>query len=137
MSHLVLLDNEAVQALAESTHPRHRRVLSHAHVVAQRTRRQAPIRVAVPTGVRVEAGWDRTAPASAFLNRLRVADIALDTASADIAAAIVVRTGVSVADAHLGAVMRAAADDQLTVITSDPNDMRSVAAPRNITTVAI
>jgi predicted nucleic acid-binding protein len=137
MSHLVLLDNEAVQALAEPTHPKHRRVLSHAQVVAHRTRRQAPIRVAVPTSVRVEAGWDRTAPASALLNQLRVADIALDTASANIAAAIVARTGVSVADAHLGAVMRAAADDQLTVITSDPNDMRSVAAPRNLTTVAI
>jgi hypothetical protein len=45
--------------------------------------------------VRAEAGWDRTSPAWAFPNQLRIADIPLDTAAANIAAAIRARTGVS------------------------------------------
>ena len=58
MSQVVLLDNEAVQALEDPTHPKHRRVVAQAQVVAQRKRRAASIEVVVPTAVRVEAGWD-------------------------------------------------------------------------------
>ena len=137
MSHVVLLDNEAVQALADTSHPKHRRVLSHVQVVAQRTRRAVPIRLVVPTSVRVEAGWDRTAARWAFPNRLRITDGELDTAHADTAAAIRHRTGVSVADAHLGAAMASAVPDRVTVITSDPDDMRVVAGDTKITVVTI
>ncbi len=89
------------------------------------------------TAVRVEAGWNRASPAWAFPNQLRIADIPLDAASASNAAAIRNRTGVSVADAHLGAVIQAASADQITVVTSDPADMRLVAGDRDITIAAI
>lgn len=140
MSHLVVLDNEAVQALRDPAHPKHRRVLAHAQVVAGRKRRASratAISMAVPTTVRVEAGWDRTSPAWAFPNKLRIADQPLDTVTASTAAAIRSRTGVTVADAHLGAASQSAAADQITVITSDPADMRLVAGDKTITIAAI
>jgi predicted nucleic acid-binding protein len=137
MTRLVVLDNEAVQALADPADRKHRRVVSYAQVVASRKRRAAAIEVVVPTAVRVEAGWDRTSPAWAFLNRLRIGDLPLDTAHASTAAAIRSRTGVSVADAHLGAVIQSAPADQITVVTSDPADMRLMAGDRDITVAAI
>jgi hypothetical protein len=80
--------------------------------------------MAVPTAVRVEAGWDRTSPAWAFTNRLRISDSPLDTVSANVAAAgIRDRTGVSVADSHLGTVIKSAPPSQITVVTSDPGGL--------------
>lgn len=137
MSRLVVLDNEAVQALRDPAHRKHRRVVSHAQVVASRKRRAAAIDLVVPTAVRVEAGWDRTSSAWAFPNRLRIADIPLDAAHANAAAAIRNRTRVSVPDAHLGAAVQAASADQITVVTSDPGDMRIVASGKDITVAAI
>lgn len=135
--HLIVLDNEAVQALRDPAHPKHRQVVSHAQVVAGRQRGAAAIQIAVPAAVRVEAGWDRTSPAWAFPNRLRIADIPLDTAAANTAAAIRARTGVSVADAHIGAAIQSAPADQITVISSDPGDMRRIAGDRQITIATI
>jgi predicted nucleic acid-binding protein len=137
MTRLVVLDNEAVRALRDPAHPKHRHVVSHAQVVASRKRRAAAIEVVVPTAVRVEAGWDRTSPAWAFPNHLRIADLPLDAANASTAAAIRTRTGVSVADAHLGAVIHSATAGQITVVTSDPGDMRLVAADKGITIATI
>lgn len=70
-------------------------------------------------------------------NRLRVADIALDATHADVAAELCRRIGVTVADAHLGAVMGSAGSERLTVITSDPGDMRAVAGTADLTIVTI
>lgn len=137
MSRLVVLDNEAVQALADPAHPKHRRVVSHVQIVASRRRRATAIALAVPTAIRVEAGWDRSSPAWAFPNRLRIADVPLDAVHANTAAAIRNRTGVSVADAHLGSVIQAAPADQITVVTSDPVDMRLVTGDKDVTVVAI
>jgi predicted nucleic acid-binding protein len=137
MMRLVVLDNEACQVLADAAHRKHRQVVSHVQMVANRKRRAAAIEVVVPSAVRVEAGWDRTSPAWVFPNRLRIADLPLDTAGASIAAAIRNQSGVSVADAHLGAVIQAAQADQITVVTSDPGDMRLVAGDRNIAIAAI
>jgi predicted nucleic acid-binding protein len=136
VNRLILLDNEAVHALADPVHPKHRKVLSHVQVVAQRKQRAVPIRLEVPTTVRVEAGWDRTSASWAFLNRLRVADVPLDAAHANTAAEIRGDRGVSIADAHLGAMIRAAVDP-ITVLTSDPKDIRAVAGAANVTVVAI
>jgi hypothetical protein len=136
-SHLVLLDNEAVQALADPTHPKHPHVVSHAQVVASRKRRAMPITIAVPTSIRVEAGWNRNSPAWAFLNRLRIADIPLDAPYANAAASIRHAAQVSVADAHIGAVVQSVSADRISVITSDPADMRRIAGDRNITVVTI
>jgi len=137
MTHLVVLDCEAVQALRDPGHPKHRHVVSHAQVVANRKRRAATIQMVVPTVVRAEAGWDRTSRAWVLPNRLRIADSPLDTASANTAASIRDRTGVSVADSHAGAVIQAAPHIQITVVTSDPGDMRLVAGDKNITVAVI
>jgi len=137
MTHLVVLDCEAIQALRDPGHPKHRRVVSHAQVVASRKRRAVEIQMVVPTAVRVEVGWDRTYPAWVFTNRLRVADSPLDTASANTAAGIRDRTGVSVADSHMGTVIQSAPYDQITVVSSDPGDMRLVAGDKNITVIGI
>jgi predicted nucleic acid-binding protein len=137
VSRLVLLDNEAVQALRNPANRKHQRVLDEIRVTGQRKVRGRIVRVAVPAAVRVEAGWDRTAPAWAFVNRFPIADVPLDTSYADAAAGIARRTGVTVADAHLGAAIQAAEADQITVITSDPVDMRKVAEGRQVNVVAL
>ena len=137
MSHLVLFDNEAVQALGNTSHPKHRRVLSHTQVAVARKRRAVEITLGVPTAIRVEAGWDRTRAEWAFLNRLRISDLPLDSTQANSAAAIRVQADVSVADAHLGAVLASTGSDLITVLTSDPGDVRSVAGTRAVTVIVI
>ena len=137
MSRLVLLDNEAVQALRDPAHGKHRRVLAEVEFAFKRVVRTLPVSVAVPAAVRVEAGWDRTASTWAFINRFPIADIPLDTNHADTAAGIVKRTGVSVADAHLGVAIQAADADHVMVLTSDPDDMRKVAEGRQVNVVAL
>ena len=137
MNRILLLDNEAVQALRDPAHRKHRRVIGEVLIAGTRTVRAESLKVAVPAAVRVEAGWDRTAAAWAFVNRLGVADIPLDVGHADAAAGIAKRTGVSVADAHLGAAIQAAETGQVTVLTSDPGDMRRVAEGRQVIIVTL
>ena len=137
MTRLVVLDNEAVQALASVRHPKHQRVLGHMEAVERRKRQVAAISLLVPAAVRVEAGWDRTSPQWAFLNRLRITDVPLDAVHANAAAAIHERTQVSVADAHIGTTLQLAPNADVTVITSDPGDIRRVAGDRSVTVVAI
>jgi hypothetical protein len=137
MIRLVLLDNEAVQAVRDLSHRKHRQVVSLAQVVSTRKRSGAAIDVEIPAAVRVEAGWDRTSPTWAFPSRLRIADIPLGAIHSSLADAIRDRTGVSVADAHLGAVVRSSRAEQITVVTSDPGDMRRVAGDRIITVAVI
>ncbi len=138
MKRLVLLDNEAVQALgAGPAHHKHRHVLDELRTVNRRVARAQQVAAAVPAAVRVEAGWDRTDPAWALVNRLRIADVPLDQKHADAAAGIRKRTGVSVADAHLGAAIAHAGQDGITVVTSDPGDTRKVAQDRRVDIVAI
>lgn len=137
VSRLVLLDNEAVQALASPGHPKHRRVISLVQVVVGRKQRAARLAIGVPTTVRVEAGWDRASPSWAFANRLRIADIPLDTIHANVAATLHREARGSVADAHLGAAALAATDAEVTIVTSDPADMKRVTDGRNVTIVTI
>ena len=137
MTHLIILDNEAVRALARPAHRKHRQALAYVQVIASRKQRAAGIQAAVPTTVRVEAGWDRTSPAWALLNRLRVTDSPLDSPTASTAAAIRSQTGVSVADAHIGAVIAAASATRVTVVTSDAGDMRRIAGDKTVTIATI
>lgn len=126
MARTLLLDNEPVQALLEPRHPKHRRVLAHLEVSASRNRRRAgSMSVMVPTTVRVEAGWDRQAPAAATANRMPIADAILDAASANRAAHLRNALGISPADAHLGSVLQDVEGD-VTVLTSDPADLRRI-----------
>lgn len=134
----VVLDNEAVQALRSSTHPKHAQVVAHVQVVAQRKRKAIPLDIVAPTAVRLEAGWDRRARSAGLINHLRIADIPLDTASADVAADLVARLHVSVADAHIGATVAVVADrGAVAIITSDPEDMAAVTDPVPVTIVKI
>ena len=123
----VVLDNEAVQALADPSHRKHRRVMAVVEAVAARNlRRTGSVRLVVPTAVRVEAGWNRQAAGAAALNRLRVDDHPLDAGAADRAADVRSSLAVSVADAHLAAVLAVAAGPHA-VVTSDAGDLRRVA----------
>ncbi|MDZ7678218.1 MAG: hypothetical protein U5K29_06680 [Acidimicrobiales bacterium] len=134
----IVLDNEAVQALAATTHPKHRNVLAHLEGVASRRRRGRVVEAVVPTSVRVEAGWDRTDPAATLLNRFGIRDHQLDGHAANTAASLV-STGVvsSVADAHLGATVRGTSVEEIVVISSDPHDMAAVCAPTPVRIVPI
>jgi predicted nucleic acid-binding protein len=137
VNRLVLLDNEAVQALRDPAHRKHHHVIGVVLEAAKLGVRSRPVRIAVPAAVRVEAGWDRTAPAWSSVNRFRIADIPLDVGHANVAARIAKRTGVSVADAHLGAAIQAAETDDVLVLTSDPADMRRVAEGKSVDVVAL
>jgi hypothetical protein len=137
----VILDNEAVQALWSPEHRKHRKALSYVQVVAARKRKGRQVaEVMVPTAVRVEAGWDRTDSRAAFINLLGIRDIPLDTESGNRAAAIASAHGVSVADAHVGATAQLLVPESaapVTIISSDPSDMRAVAGAAQVTIVRL
>ena len=133
----LVLDNEAVQALRDEHHPKHQQVLAHLAAIVGRRRRGLEVSAVVPTSVRVEAGWARTQPEAAAINRLRVVDDPLDAATANVAAAIADELTVSVADAHVGAVLRSLAHDEVVVLTSDPDDITRVAGDRPVRPVRI
>lgn len=134
----MVLDNEAVQALADTSHAKHRTAVAHLQGVVDRRRRGRVVDAVVPTAVRVEAGWDRSRRGASALNRYRVRDQELDVASANVAAGIVYSAIVSnVADAHVGATVRGLSADDIVVLTSDPKDMVAVCAPRSVRVVTI
>lgn len=123
----VVLDNEAVVALRDPGHRKHRRAL--AVVEGARAVYLAEGEggdLIVPTSVRAEAGWDRRDHGAAGLNRLRARDHDLDTTAANSAAALRSALGVSVPDAHLGVVM-ASLPTTHAVVTSDVPDVRRMA----------
>lgn len=124
----VVLDNEAVQALARVTHPKHRRVLSFIEEINQRNqRRRLRTSVVVPAAVRVEAGWDRTARDASLLNRLaRARDLPLDGPAADRSVQLRRATAVSVVDATVGQAAEAAGSPTV-ILTSDVADMARLA----------
>lgn len=133
----IILDNEAVQALSHPGHAKHRAVVAHLAGAVARRRRGAMVRAVVPTAVRVEARWDRSAGSAAAINRFPVVDGVLDGAAANVGAEIVGRTGVSVADAHVGAVVQGLIADDVVVLTRDPEDMVRVSAPTTIRAIGI
>jgi len=133
---VLLFDNEAVQALINPHHRKHRRVLAHLESHRQR-RAKAPSRAIVPTTVRVEAGWNRTRPGSAAINRLRITDAELDSKTTDTATEIRAETGISVVDAHLGATARSLTTNDLIILTSDPHDMTQATGNKPATIITI
>jgi hypothetical protein len=124
----VVLDNEAVQALARVTHPKHRRVLSFIEEINQRNqRRRLQTSVVVPAAVRVEAGWDRTARDASLLNRLvRARDLPLDGPAADRSVQLRRAAAVSVVDATVGQAAEATGSPTV-ILTSDTADMGRLA----------
>ncbi|MPY83672.1 MAG: hypothetical protein GEV00_10185 [Actinophytocola sp.] len=123
----VILDNEAVAALSDIRHPKHRALLPYLEGIAQRRARDTSLRVLVPVAVRVEAGWDRTRPKAAVVNRVSGArDVPLTGDAADTAQQLRGATGVSVVDATVGEAADAAAKP-VVILTSDADDMRALA----------
>ncbi|MDN5860143.1 MAG: hypothetical protein L0H84_16135 [Pseudonocardia sp.] len=123
-----MLDSEAVQALVDVHHRKHRRALAAIEVATPRPRTGAdPPHVVVPTSVRVEAGWNRRAPGAAPANRTRVEDHPLGSDVADRAAVLRGDLRISVADAHLATVL-ATGRAPFAVLTSDVEDIRRIAA---------
>ena len=136
----LVFDNEAVQALTDPFHPKHRVVLAHLAGIVARRKRGRHGRAVVPTTVRAEAGWDRTQPGAAAINRFRIVDHPLDSRTANHATAIRKHTGVSVADAHLGAAVRELAPGttrSIVVLTSDPDDISRATDPTPVTIIEI
>ena len=132
-----MFDNEAVQALADPTHARHRAVVAHLEGVVSRRRRGRIAEAVVPTTVRVEAAYDRSAPGAAAINRFRLRDHALDTTAADTAARIQALTGVGPADAHIGATVRSLSSDEVVVLASDTADIAAACAPVPVNIVLV
>ena len=123
----IVFDNEAVQAMADPAHPKHRRVMAAVQAAAGRNlRRAGSVSLVVPTTVQVEAGWDRRRPRRAALNRLRVTRPRLDGQTADEAAEVVSAVGVTPAHAHLAVTLKSTAPPHA-VLTSDASDIRPVA----------
>ena len=125
----IVFDNEAVQALTDSTHAQHRTVVAHLAGAVSRRQRGTVVNAVVPTTVRVEAGWNRTTPGAAAINRFRVHDHALDTPVANLAASIQERSGLGPTDSHIGAMVRSVSSGDVVVLTSDPTDIALVCAP--------
>jgi hypothetical protein len=122
----LVLDNEAVAALADVRHPKHRAALGFLEG-AQRRRGRSQFRVLVPVAVRVEAGWDRHDRASATINRVSGArDHPLTGDGANVAHRLRQATGVSVVDATVGEAA-AAAPKPVVILTSDRSDMTALA----------
>jgi hypothetical protein len=110
----VVLDNEAVGALADPAHRKHSDALAYLDVTNERRARGERVRVVVPVAVRIEAGWDRRSPAAANVNRIcGAADHPLDTGAADRAADL--------------ALPEAAGPDPVTIVTSDRDDIDRLA----------
>jgi hypothetical protein len=126
----LVLDNEAIQALLTTGHPKRRKLMGHLEVVAKHR-----ARVLVPVAVRVEAGWDRRSPQAAGANRMPVVDWPLTTGGANVAAELAAElAGLSVADASIGAVLEEVTESELpvTVLTSDQSDMQRIAGYLNV-----
>jgi len=124
----MVLDNEAVQALLDPTHRKHRAVLAHLEVRSQRQRgRRMSIQVLVPVAVRVEAGWDRTAATAADINRISAAvDVELRRTGADRAVQLRQAAEVSVVDATVGQAAESTTHPAV-ILTSDVDDMTRLA----------
>jgi len=123
----LVLDCEAVQALKDPHHPKHRRAADIIAANAIRGRRSAPtsLRVVVPVAVRIEAGWDRTDAAASTINRITQGlDIACRDIDANLAVQLrAVMPQLSVVDATIGAAI-GSAPPPVRILTSDADDMR-------------
>jgi hypothetical protein len=123
----VILDSGAVTALSDVRHPKHRALLPYLEGTAQRRTRNTSQRVLVPVAVRIEAGWDRTDPKAAVVNRVSGArDVPLTGDAANKAERLRAATGVSVVDATVGEAADAV-PKPVVILSSDVDDVRKLA----------
>ncbi|MCL2848720.1 MAG: hypothetical protein FWE61_01585 [Micrococcales bacterium] len=128
----IVLDNEAVQALMDRHHPKHARVLAHLAAAAH-TQTSAPLEV--PATVMVEAGWDRSDPRLAELNRLHPLVDPLDEQRSRECVHLMGRRRAGVVDTHVAALANCR-PDPVTVLTSDRDDLEPL-TDRHVTVVQV
>ena len=127
----VVLDNEAAQAVLAVGHPKHRAALAILVELTARALRGRRVPTIVPTAVRVEAGWDRSAQAWANANRIvRSVDHPLGSTTADRACQFRAMLQVSVVDACVAEAFESA-PQPAAVVTSDGADMETLRAVSN------
>lgn len=120
----MVLDNEAVQALANLRHLKHRVMLEKLAAVKYESARGASVRVVTPTAVRVEALVSRQSAGTASLGRFHVQDIALDAARADRCVALAHAASATAVDATVAeAAESEARTRRVSVCTSDVEDL--------------
>lgn len=117
---VLVLGPEAIVALSDPGHPHHRQTLAFYEANRPARRGNKDRRTVVPVSVRVEVGWDRTTSVAGPIDRLNLRDVVLDRASADRAAALRRQAGASAIEAALGAALASFPDDDVTVLTGDP-----------------
>ncbi len=134
---IIVLDNEAIQALSNQSHPKHRRLLALIERYRQHLEQGSRVSLIVPTTVRVEAMIDRQEPKASFVNRIVNQDHLLDSKYADRAAEL--RNDfsfLSVTDAHIAAIATLS-DAEVVVITSDVKDFRNSLSTETVNIVHI
>ena len=150
MTRRLVLDAQGVTVLADPHHARHPEVRALLQAARDKRRKRATkdgYPTLVPTSVRIEAGWDRSAQTWSAMNALSVEDVVLNGVIANRAAALrsAVDSGartspadrrkrmLSTADAHLGAILQGGD----IVAASDPGDVEAMASHRNISVTTV
>lgn len=134
---IVVLDNEAIQALGSQTHPKHRRLLALIERYQHRLEQGSRVSLIVPTSVRVEAAINRQEPKASFVNRIANQDHSLDSKCADRAADLRNKFRfLSVADAHVAAIVTLS-DAHVTIVTSDVKDFQKCLPPNDVQIIRI
>lgn len=127
-----VLDNEALQALADITHGKHRRMLFVLEVDARLNGLgQGGMQIVAPVAVRIEAGVARSGPAAKWPGLSTVVDVELSGPAADRALDLRRRAEAgSVVDATVAEVADRYAGEgwATTVYTSDVTDLSALTA---------
>ena len=112
----LVLDNEALKALADRHHAKHRVMLEKIAAAQYESRRGAGVRVVTPTAVRIEALVSRQAPENATLGRFNVQDITLDSTRADRCVALAAAATATAVDATVAEAAESEARTRLVSI---------------------
>lgn len=125
----LVLDNEALQALADPRHPKHRIMLEKIAAVKYESLRGSSVRVVTPTAVRVEALISRQTPGAAAPGRFNVQDIALDSTRTDRCVTLAAAAAATAVDATVAeAAESEARTRRVSVYTSDVADLTRLVA---------
>lgn len=133
----VVLDNEALQAVADLRSPKHTRTLAYLKAAAlDARRRKQHTRVFTPTVVRLEAGLSRHSPGNVGLGLFRVRDVPLDSDRVEQALALPSAQRVSPADAAVAELASSLPGD-VVVLTSDGADLEMLLRDSDVLVIRV